>query len=99
MHVQGPLVAAADRGDVYSTVTLLSDKIPHGVGDAGAAGAVNTLVAAGVPGHMHAYVAVSVLPAMPLPDWGSGQPTADVDGAPPLRDSSLTGADRAVHIF
>lgn len=78
--MQGPLVAAADRGEVYDTVALLTDKPPQGAGSRPSA--VNVFVAAGVPGRMHAYVAVSVLPALPLPEWAPGDPVADTDGAP-----------------
>lgn len=80
MHVQGPLAAASDRGDVYRSLTLLSEKSPHR--DASVP-AMNAFVATGVPGRVHAYVAVTVLPALPLPDWSAGAPVADVDGALP----------------
>lgn len=81
MRVQGPLVAAPERGEAYTALTLLSDR-PHGA-PADSPAVVNAFVATGVPGRMHGYVAVSVLPALPLPDWGLGDPVADTDGAAP----------------
>eukprot|EP00892_Ulva_mutabilis_P008180 jgi/Ulvmu1/5734/UM245_0002.1 len=82
--LQGPLIGAADRGDVYSHLLLLADSGPrrgHGPGGGGGGGApaVSAFVSIGVPGKVHAYVAVGVLPALPLPDWSAGEPVADTD--------------------
>jgi hypothetical protein len=77
--VQGPLIAGAQRGGVFSSMSLLSEKLPRAQAAAAGVEGVTAVVLAGIPG-AHAYIAVGLLPAVPLPEWGRGEPLAESDG-------------------
>lgn len=78
--LQGPIVAGAQRGRVFSSMTLVSEKLPRAQAAAAGVEGVTAVVLAGVPG-AHAYVSVGLLPAVPLPEWGRGEPLAESDGS------------------
>lgn len=78
--MQGPIVAAAQRGGVYSSMALVTEKLSRSQAAAAGVDGVTAVVLAGVPG-THAYVAVGLLPSVPLPEWGPGAPLAEKDGS------------------
>ena len=73
-------MAEAGRGEVFSSMCLLSEKLPRAQASALGVEGFTALVLAGVPG-AHAYVAVAVLPCMPLPEWSTGEPLAEKDAS------------------
>lgn len=78
--MQGPLVAEAKRGEVFTSMCLLNEKLPRAQAAAAGVDGFSAVVLAGVPG-AHAYVSVGLLPAVPLPEWSAGEPLAESDGS------------------
>lgn len=77
--VQGPLVAGAQRGGVFSSMALVTERLARSHAAVAGVEGVAAVVLAGMPG-AHAYVAVGLLPAVPLPEWGPGEPLSENDG-------------------